>query len=264
MKLRSLICVSAVAAAMSAAATTTVNGANTFCRLPVSSPYASTIIALPFSGCGESQMQIYVTNLVMTANLTTGDTLLWKNASGTWLGWEFDGTKWAAISTASQEAWNAGVPAAETAIPCGQACWLNRANAATQPVFYLYGQVNTNLASATAYAGDGSKPTFTLLGYPTEQGDLLISSLPGTDGDSVLVPADGGLGYKEYVHNDGAWKTKSTTTTTTTITRGGKTKTVNTTTITYTAVTDSDKIAAGLGFMYGRLANADLPLWSNN
>ena len=111
-------------------------------------------------------------------------------------------------------------------------------------------------------AGNGTKPTFTLLGYPTEQADLLISSLPGSNGDSVLVPAAGGLGYKEYVYNDG-WKTKSTTTTSTTITRGGKTKKVEKTTVTYSAVTDSDKIAAGLGFMYGRLAGSDLTLWNN-
>ena len=260
MKLRSLICVSAVAAAMSAAATTTVTSGNTFCRLPVNSEFASTIIALPFSGCGEAEMQIYVTNLVMTANLTTGDTLLWKNASGTWYAWEFDGTSWGAVTTATKDGHDVATPAAQTAIPCGQACWLNRSD--TSKPFYLYGQVNTSIASATAYAGDGSKPTYTLLGYPTEQADLLISSLPGNSGDSVLVPADGGLGYKEYVYNDG-WKTKSTTTTSTTITRGGKTKTVDKTTITYTAVTDSDKIAAGLGFMYGRVAASDLTLWNN-
>lgn len=259
MKLRSLICVSAVAAAMSAAATT-VTSENTFCRLPVTSGFASTIIALPFSGCGESQMQIYVTNLVMTANLTTGDTLLWKNASGTWYAWEFDGTSWGAVTTATKDGHDVATPAAQTAIPCGQACWLNRSD--TSKPFYLYGQVNTGIASATAYRGNGTTPTFTLLGYPTEQADLLISSLPGSNGDSVLVPAAGGLGYKEYVYNDG-WKTKSTTTTTTTITRGGKTKTVDKTTITYTAVTDSDKIAAGLGFMYGRVAGSDLTLWNN-
>ena len=260
MKLRSLICASAVAVAMSAAATTTVEGGNTFCRLPVSSPFASTIIALPFSGCGEDQMQIYVTNLVMTANLSAGDTLLWKSGDN-WYGWEINSSgNWEPITSAKQTAWHAGVLAEETAIPCGQACWLNRSN--TSNPFYLYGQVNTNLASVTVAAGTGSKPTYTLVGYPTEETDLDLSTFNvGSEGDSILVPAGENLGYKEYVRKDNKWKTKSTTTTTQTITRGGKTKTVNKTATTYTDTTSDDKITAGLGFLYGRLPASTLQLW---
>ena len=203
-------------------------------------------------------MQIYVTNLVMTTNLSNGDTLLWKSGSQ-WYGWEISGGNWVPIATANQTAWNAGVLAEETAIPCGQACWLNRSNTA-QP-FYLYGQVNTSLRSVTVAAGTSTGPTYTLIGYPTELEDLALSSFNvGSEGDTILIPDAGGLGYKEYVRKSNVWNTKTSTTTTTTITRGGKTKTVSTTSVSYTPVTSSDKITKGLGFMYGRLATSALPI----
>ena len=258
MKLRSIICASAAAAAMVASATT-VNGGNTFARLPGSSTFESTIIALPFSGCGEDQMQIYVTNLVQTTNLTDGDTLLWKNASGDWIGWEFDGTKWVAIRTANQTAYNAGQPANETAIPCGQACWLNRSNAATKPVFYLYGQVNTSKRSVEVAAGTGTQPTYTIVGYPYEAAPLdLATWTGGNEGDTILVPESGNnFGYKEYRRGASKWQVSTPTKTKKTNPRTGKTTTVVTG---YTYEDTSDTIAAGLGFMYGRLANSALTL----
>ena len=257
MKLRSLICVSAVAAAMSAAATTTVTSGNTFCRLPVNSEFASTIIALPFSGCGESQMQIYVTNLVMTANLTTGDTLLWKNASGTWYAWEFDGTSWGAVTTATKDGHDVATPAAQTAIPCGQACWLNRSD--TSKPFYLYGQINTSLRSVTVAAGDGSQPAYTIVGYPTEEAPLSLATWTGgAEGDTILVPESGNnFGYKEYRRGASKWQVSTPVTQQRTNPRTGKTTTVVTG---YTYTDTSDTIAPGLGFMYGRLANSELVL----
>ena len=254
MKLRSIICASAVAAAMAASATTTVTGTKTFARLPVSSTFESTIIALPFRGCGEAEMEIYVTNLVQTTNLTDGDTLLWKNASGNWLGWEFNGTAWQAIRTANQTAYNAGVPAEETAIPCGQACWLNRSNAATQPVFYLYGEVNASKRSVEVAAGTGTKPIYTIVGYPYEAAPLdLATWTGGEEGDTILVPEAGNnFGYKEYRRGASKWQVSTATTTTKTNPRTGKTTTVVTG---YTYADTTDTIAAGLGFMYGRLAD---------
>ena len=254
MKFRSLICISAIAAASAAFA---LNGTNTFARLKVNSSFSSTIIALPFSGCGEAEMEIYVTNLVQTTNLSTGDTLLWKNASGDWLGWEFDGTKWAAISTANQTTYNAGCPAEETAIPCGQACWLNRSST-TNP-FYLYGQVNNSKRSVSVTRGTGTKPTYTIVGYPYEAAPLNLATWTGgEEGDTILVPESGNnFGYKEYRRGASKWQVSTPTTETRTNPRTGKTTTV-VTGYTYTDTTDT--IAAGLGFMYGRLANSDLTL----
>lgn len=256
MKLRSIIFASAVAAAMAASATT-VNGGNTFARLPVSSTFESTIIALPFSGCGEDQMQIYVTNLVQTTNLTDGDTLLWKNSSGTWYAWEFNGTAWAAVRSATVNGSSVTTPANETAIPCGQACWLNRQNTAS--VFYLYGQVNASKRSVEVAAGTDTQPTYTIVGYPNEAAPLSLATWTGgEEGDTILVPQAGNnFGYKEYRRGASKWQVSTPTTTTKTNPRTGKTTTVVTG---YTYEDTSDTIAAGLGFMYGRLANSALTL----
>ena len=81
MKLRSIICFSAMAAVASASATLT--STNTFARLPVTSNYENTLIAIPFAGCGETDAVIYVTNLVMTSNLKSGDKLLYRDGSAT-------------------------------------------------------------------------------------------------------------------------------------------------------------------------------------
>ena len=71
MKLRSIICVSAVAAVASASALTSTN---TFARLPViGNTFENALIAIPLAGCGEANAEIYVTNLVMTSNLKAGD-----------------------------------------------------------------------------------------------------------------------------------------------------------------------------------------------
>ena len=163
MKLRSLICVSAAMAAIAASATTTLSAGNQFARLEVNTPFTSSIIALPLRGCGESSAQIYVTNLVMTANLENGDTLLWKNDLGNWFAWEIEtvgGNKqWKALRTTDvangkKEGVNITNPANETAIPCGEACWLIRSTPSNK--VYLYGQVNTgSLPTATVY-GPGS------------------------------------------------------------------------------------------------------------
>ena len=258
MKLRSIICASAAAAAMVASAGTVTAG-NTFARLPVSSTFESTIIALPFSGCGEDQMQIYVTNLVQTTNLTDGDTLLWKNASGTWYAWEFNGTAWAAVRTATVNGSDVTTPANETAIPCGQACWLNRQNAASQPVFYLYGQVNTSKRSVEVAAGTGTQPTYTIVGYPYEAAPLNLATWTGGNvGDTILVPESGNnFGYKEYRRGASKWQVSTPTYSTKINPRTKKETTVITG---YTYADTSDTIAAGLGFMYGRLANSALTL----
>ena len=69
MKLRSIICVAAVAAVASASALTSMN---TFARLPVTgNTFQNALIAIPLAGCGETDSAIYVTNLVMTSNLKT-------------------------------------------------------------------------------------------------------------------------------------------------------------------------------------------------
>ena len=259
MKLRSLICVSAVMAAIAASADTTVAGGNTFARLPVTSPFANSIIAIPFSGCGETSTHIYVTNLVQTTGLTQGDTLMYKNGAN-WYAWRIDASgNWQELTTSTEAGGISFTPVAgATALDCGKACWLYRSN--SSGTVYLYGQKNSSLPGVTVAAGTASAITYTIVGYPNEAAALDLSSWSKTgmaEGDVVIVPDSNGTGQKTYRYNGSAW-TKATDTTSTVKTPRGE-KTVTTTSWT-TVAAGQATIAPGCGFMYGRKAQSELPL----
>ena len=261
MKLRSIICASAVAAAMAASATTTVTGANTFARLPVTSNFENSIIAIPLSGCGESGTQIYVTNLVQTTNLSNGDTLMYKDGPN-WYAWEISGGNWRALATT--ETTVGGItftPAANaTALACGKACWLYRSNPSA--TVYLYGQTNGVLPGVTVAAGTSSAITYTIVGYPNEAAALDLSKWHPTGaaaGDLVVVPATGTTGQKTYKYNGSAWTTK-TVGSVTPVTNPFTKTTTEVTNFVDSAVSAGTTIPVGCGFMYGRKATSQLDL----
>ena len=268
MNLRALAFAAAATTAVATYATTDVNGANTFAFLPVNSSASSTIIAVPFSGCGESQQRIYVTNLVMTANLSVGDTLLHKNGSG-WEAWEIysDGgtMRWRGVTVATANGTAVSAPASEVAINCGDACWLNRSSTGTP--FFLYGQKNDTKAPVTVAAGTGSKPTYTIVGCPYEAGDFDVTTIAGAEGDTVILMANNDVGKVEYRYSGTAWqKLKKVAGETVTLPPflGGGTETSPKTVWVDLEATDVKTVPAGCGFMYGRLANSTLTLtWGN-
>ena len=264
MKLRSIICASAVAAAMAASATVTVTGGNTFARLPVTTSYTNSIIAIPFSGCGESGTQIFVTNLVQTTNLAQGDTLMYKEGNN-WYAWEINASgNWQALAT-TESTTVGGVtftPSANaTALACGKACWLYRSNPSA--TVYLYGQTNGVLPSVEIAAGTSSAMTYTIVGYPNEAAALDLATwhpANATNGDLLIIPATGATGQKTYKYNGSAW-TKKTASTSTSMTNpfakiGGASNTVTTYTDTPITEVGTETIPAGCGFMYGRSKNA--------
>lgn len=260
MKLHSIICASAVAAAMAASATT-VTGANTFARLPVTSDFANSIIAIPLSGCGEATEQIYVTNLVQTTGLSDGDTLMYKDGAN-WYAWEINGGNWRALATT--ETTVGGItftPAANaTALDCGKACWLYRSSHSA-PV-YLYGQVNSTRPGVTVAAGTSSAITYTIVGYPNEAAALDLATWHPTGavaGDLVVVPATGATGQKTYKYNGSAWTTK-TVDSVTSVTNPFTKQTTEVTNFVDSAVSAGTTIPAGCGFMYGRKATSTLDL----
>jgi len=264
MKLRSIICAFAVAAAMVASATTTVTGANTFARLPVTSSYTNSIIAIPLSGCGEATEQIYVTNLVQTTNLTPGDTLMYKNGEN-WNAWELDSSyKWQEMTVSQPKGGVTPTPLASgTQLACGKACWLYRSN--PNATIYLYGQTNAVRPGVTVAAGTSSAITYTIVGYPNEAVALDLATWHPSGvaaGDLVVVPASGTTGQKTYKSNGSAWTTK-TVDPVTPVTEVKNPFTKQTTYVTNfvdTAVSSGTTIPAGCGFMYGRKATSALPL----
>ena len=256
MKLRSLICVSAVAAVSAAFA---LDGGNTFARLKVASDVKDSIIAIPFAGCGESTAEIYVTNLVMTTGLANGDTLMYNNGSA-WYAWEIQGASggtaghWVGVSTSSKTTQTLATPAEEFKVACGKACWLLRS---TTGSYYLYGQVTNVLQGVTvAGATSGNAVAYTIIAKPSESTPLDLNTWKGAatgigNGDMLLVPdSSKATGQVTYKYNGSAWTAATLTTTSVT---NARTKVVSeVTNTTWTAITSSVTIPAGKGFMYGR------------
>ena len=258
MKLRSIICVSAIAAAASASALTS---GNTFARLPVTSNFENTLIAIPFAGCGETDAVIYVTNLVMTANLKSGDKLLYKDGSA-YYAWQLttDGGAWQKMATSTEFGTEVTPSAEQTTLPCGKGCWLVRSAAtiAADPKIYLFGQVNTgSLTTMIPASSDG-----TIVCRPYETGAIDLSSWKPTGvaaGDTVSVPDSDPAnltGKKTYTYKDGNWTVQTSETKTNK--RG-----IVTTTVSYTPVSSGTTIPAGVAFMYGRYGNTDLTITWN-
>ena len=257
MKLRSIICVSAVVAAATASALTTTN---TFARLPVTANYTNTIIALPFSGCGMAEGSIYVTNLVMTANLENGDTLLYKNSSGDWFAWEIAGAPgnahWTSIASGTKGGVSVSPHPANFTLPCGEACWLNRNTPSNK--FYLYGQVNAAKTDVSVPAGTSSAVTYTIIGCPYEAGPFNVKSINGSSGDTVILMANNKAGSVKYTYTNNAWRVWSKT-----AEASGSPFASGYTPATYDWVVPDDAAAtvpAGCGFMYGRKATSPLTI----
>lgn len=254
MKLRSIICVSAIAAVASASALTSTN---TFARLPVTSTFQNALIAIPLAGCGEASAEIYVTNLVMTANLKAGDKLLYKDGSS-YYAWQLatDGGAWQKMASSTDFGTTVAPSADQTTLPCGRGCWLIRSAAtiSADSTIYLFGQVNEGSLTTTVPAStDG-----TIISCPYETGSIDLYSWKPTGvaaGDTISVPdSTNPTGKKTYTYKDGNWTVQ------TTVTKEGRRPGMTTVTVTDTPVTSGTTIPAGVAFMYGRYGDSDLTI----
>ena len=266
MKLRSIIFLSIATAATAASA---LNGANTFARLAVTSRFDDSIIAIPFAGCGETDPEIYVTNLVMTVNLDAGDTLMYKDGS-TWYAWEIKNGAWSKMDSVTPEGTTVTPAADSVALACGKAVWLSRKTPANK--VYLYGQVNrTKPAGNVALpAGTLAAPSYTVVGNPVENADLDLYLWKGksfmTEGDMVIVPAvkdqqGKGSGQKTYRYDGTDWTV--VTTTETQVTNPFTKQVTVRKTVSYTAISGAgtETISAGCGFLYGCVASGKTLVW---
>ena len=257
MKLRSIICVVAVAAVASASALTS---RNTFARLPVTgNTFQNALIAIPLAGCGETDSAIYVTNLVMTSNLKTGDKLLYRNG-GVFYAWTLasDGGAWQECNISSTSGNSMSPSASQTLLGCGNGCWLVRSaeTISADSTVYLFGQVNEDTIVTTNAAGTASAVAYSVISRPFETGSVDLSSWTGltpADGDTVTVPDSvSATGQKTYTYRDGKGWTKQVSV----ATSGGRKTSY---TVTDTALVANEVvIPAGVGFLYGRKATTDL------
>lgn len=192
--------------------------------LPVTPPAANglTLLAVPFNGYGsDNSASIAVADVLLTDGLSNGDKLYIPTTTkgvynqytlndGTWVP-----NKVVTITGSSKIAGDANSPT-EATIARGQAFWLETSASSVK----LLGQAATQ-TKTTVSAVEG----YQLLAPTTSENDILISSLNGEKGDMVIL-ANGAryqktatLGWRNLANRSAA-------------------------------ITDADKIPAGVGFWY--------------
>ena len=211
MKLRSIMCVGAMALAAVSFADDYTDGAVVgWAR--VDSPNARTVIGVPWLNVA-TDGNVAVAKLVKTDTLTAGDKL-YVFDDGTWYFYELSrGKEWVAGTTANANASPvvAGEPDTAT-VARGKALILERQS--TSDPFYLYGKdgaLTSAELTATVAAGGEEKATLTLLASPKlAEVDVNASGfITGgiiAAGDSIIVPVAGGntVSYTRNAEND-AW-----------------------------------------------------------
>ena len=222
---------------------------NTFGILKVT-PEAShhltkTIVAVPWGKLEPyGDDEIAVSNLVKTANLTTGDKLhVYDTTAKLFRSWSLDANgawkslKTYKIGTNGTEVDVAGAAEVYT-VKRGSGVWLERQD--TEKPYFLYGQVETTDVSTPITAGTYNKPSHQLVA-PTGIVDFDLNDITtGVDAnDRIVVPTDGEP--KVYNFVDGAWGY--------TITNGYK-KLGSVLLPKLKRVTDDTTIKAGTGFWY--------------
>ena len=185
---------------------------NTLCRIEVASGTKSTIVAVPLVKIGTADGAIPVTDLVLTDNLSVGDTILHWNGSA-WDAWVISGGKWTptVISEGSKNSTSA--PAAGTALARGDAIWVNRANPTVTEdgvtrakPFFIYGQVATTDSPATL--PEIVPGAYTMMGNtalePVAINSITFNGTP-KKGDKIAIATTKGIGAKEYTYNGTKW-----------------------------------------------------------
>lgn len=203
MNMKSLIALTALTAA--GAASAEVISGNTLCRIEVDSGATNTIVAVPLVKIGDGSA-IPVTELVLTDNLSNGDTLLHKNGNK-WEAWVVANSAWTPLTIVEgmDASWTKG--AANATLSRGDAVWVNRQDPTKK--FYIYGQVTTAAATATALAGSSNSPAYTMMSAPTtdpagfQLNTLAVKRSAGVfaDGDKiVVVDPNARLKRREYTY----------------------------------------------------------------
>jgi hypothetical protein len=202
MKLRSMMCVGAMALATAALADYTDGKVCGWMRIDSTLPV--TAVGVPWVDVGNTNSNVKVADLVKTDGLTDGDNLYVFN-NGTWTFYTLDSGAWVAGTTANSSITaTAGTPGTAT-IARGQALYLERSSY-SQP-FYVYGAVgsaltSTTLTGATKYLVASPKATaFT----PTTSNISGATPKSRTAaGDQIVVPLTGGA-TRTYTLAGGKW-----------------------------------------------------------
>lgn len=237
MKIKSLVSFCALAALPVLA--TDVPTSNTFGAMKVTCNAAKVMICTPWVECATTTDEaIKVTDLVMTAGLTSGDSIIVYKDGG-FKGWTWSGSVWAPTAVTGVGGTVSSGDAAAAAIARGNGFWFIKNDYSEPYDLYLYGQATSAAATSTITAG-----AYNLVANPNAAAFDIKSKITGAaNGDSIQL--GGGKMFK-YVTGKG-W-----TTTTTSEVKGR--------TVVSTAVASSIEIPAGAGFWYVSKGSADVSI----
>jgi len=213
MKVKTLACLCALAAAPAFGTTPAVESANTFGVLKVTCSAQKVIIATPWVKCGDATAAVKVTDLVMTSGLENGDAILVYQGDG-FKSWVISGGAWSPVAVSEAGQTVSSGDAASAAIARGQAFWFVKKTftaGGTYPL-YLYGQDATNTVYSTIADGSSSTPAYSLVASPTISStgtnDVNAATFNFTPNaaDEIRVPRHN-LPDLIYTFKDGQWGT---------------------------------------------------------
>ena len=199
MKLRSMICGFALAAAVTASA---VTSSNTCGLMNVPSTDKITMIAVPWvTVLGEGDT-MKVANLVKTDTLTAGDELYYYDGA-TYYRWTLTDGVWTPSATTKSEGGQSvtvQAPDADYGIARGKGLFLVRKD--TTKEIWLYGQYSSAAVSVTPAAGRADAPAYTMIANPNAAAyDLNAKGVAGAAGDQILL----GDGVTLYTRGASQW-----------------------------------------------------------
>ena len=172
-----------------------VTTGNMLCRIAVESETKDTIISLPLVDVGGLGDSISITNMVLTENLSDGDTLMAK-IDEKWQTWMLQNGIWGGATTVSGDETISSSPNA--AFERGTAIILRRTGSLTKPI-YLYGEFRNEAKEQAPVSGG-----WTLMGnalpsdFPINKEGFWTAEGSPSKGDKLIVPVVKGLGVKEY------------------------------------------------------------------
>jgi len=186
------------------------------------------MICTPWVKCATSTDEaINVTDLVMTAGLANGDSIIAYN--GGFKGWTWNGTAWEGAAVSGTGGTVASGTADDASITRGEGFWFIKSGYTSGTYdLYLYGQATTASATSSITAG-----AYNLVANPNVAAfDIKGKITNAANGDSIQLG-----GGKIFKYAGGKWTTTSTST-------------VKGRTVVSTGEASAISIPAGAGFWY--------------
>lgn len=218
MKVKSFFAASLLVAGAAFADSTEVTTESVLGVFPLSVSAGENIINVPWVESGTTGAGVAVTNLVKTANLSDGDSLIWYNpgvGQQKFYGWKVSSGYWVPATTITAYGEKEFIASDSKTLSKGDAIILKVANAGT---VYIVGQyAEGNGSGITVAAGTVANPVYTLFAPPVVSGDYAVSkmsfsSTPNTK-DEIWLANGAVLKYRQVSQENENYQWKKYTTT---------------------------------------------------